>query len=106
MRANEFVKKFGWGEAISLIDASKICGIDKSVVDIEELKRLVDSHELVREHGSIGRAKDYAQSRQAEIDALQKRIDEALHAADESCGVSVAAFVKLNKILKGNQDEN
>ena len=46
-----------------------------------------------------------AQSRQAEIDALQKRIDEALHAADESCGVSVAAFVKLNKILKGNKDD-
>ena len=43
---------------------------------------------------------------QAEIDELQGRIDEALHAADESCGVSIAAFVKLNKILKGNKDEN
>ena len=47
MKANEFVKKSGWDEAISLIDASKICGVDKSIVDIEELKRLVDSHELV-----------------------------------------------------------
>ena len=37
MRANEFVKKFGWGEAISLIDASKICGIDKSVVENAKL---------------------------------------------------------------------
>ena len=53
MRANEFVKKRGWGEAISLIDASKICGIDKSVVDIEELKRLVDSHELVEKRGGL-----------------------------------------------------
>ena len=34
---------------------------------------------------------------------LQKRIDEALHEADESCGVSVDAFVKLNRILKGDQ---
>ena len=37
---------------------------------------------------------------------LQKRIDEALHEADESCGVSVDAFVKLNKILKGNTNEH
>lgn len=37
---------------------------------------------------------------QAKIDELQARIDKALHAADESCGVSVAAFVKLNNILK------
>ena len=43
---------------------------------------------------------------QAKIDELQARIDEALYAADESCGVSVAAFVKLNRILKGNKDEN
>ena len=37
---------------------------------------------------------------------LQKRIDEALHEADESFGVSVDAFVKLNKILKGNTNEH
>ena len=39
-------------------------------------------------------------------DELQKRIDEALHEADESCGVSVDAFVKLNRILKGNSHES
>lgn len=37
---------------------------------------------------------------------LQKRIDEALHEADESCGVSVDAFVKLNRILKGDSHES
>ena len=37
---------------------------------------------------------------------LQKRIDEALHEADESCGVSVDAFVKLNRILKGNTNDH
>ena len=45
------------------------------------------------------------QSKQAEVDQLQKRIDEALHEADESCGVSVDAFVKLNRILKGESHE-
>ena len=56
MKANEFVKKHGWGGAISLIDASKICGIDKSVVDIEELKRLVESWELVESVGGWSNA--------------------------------------------------
>ena len=46
------------------------------------------------------------QSKQAEVDELQKRIDEALHEADESCGVSVDAFVKLNRILKGNTNDH
>ena len=46
------------------------------------------------------------QSKQAEVDELQKRINEALHEADESCGVSVGAFVKLNKILKGNTNDH
>ena len=46
------------------------------------------------------------QSKQAEMDELQKRINDALHEADESCGVSVNAFVKLNKILKGDSHES
>ena len=46
------------------------------------------------------------QSKQAEVDELQKRINEALHEADESCGVSVDAFVKLNRILKGNTNDH
>ena len=46
------------------------------------------------------------QSKQAEVDELQKRIDEALHEADESCSVSVDAFVKLNRILKGDSHES
>ena len=46
------------------------------------------------------------QSKQSEVDELQKRIDDALHEADESCGVSVDAFVKLNRILKGNTNDH
>ena len=46
------------------------------------------------------------QSKQSEVDELRKRIDEALHEADESCGVSVDTFVKLNRILKGNSHES
>lgn len=39
------------------------------------------------------------------LDELQKRINEAIAMADESCGVNIQAFVKLNKILKGIADE-
>ena len=48
MKANEFVKKSGWDDAIALVNASNICGVDKSIVDIEDLKRLVGSWELVQ----------------------------------------------------------
>ena len=41
-----------------MIDASKICGIDKSVVDIEELKRLVESYKIVNFYGGIQNAKE------------------------------------------------
>lgn len=82
MKANEFVKKFGICEANSVILKSQYHHeVDVYLVDtkefgyiaiapdendpyvsIKDLKRLVESWELVREHGSITRAKEYAQS--------------------------------------------
>ena len=53
MKANEFIKKSGWDDAIALVNASNICGVDKSIVDIEELKRLVESWELVERRGGL-----------------------------------------------------
>ena len=57
MKANEFVKKFGWEEAKNIVDASEIIGIDRNIVDINQLKRLVESHDLVEKyknrHGGI-----------------------------------------------------
>ena len=58
MKANEFVKKFGWGEAIKTVKASNHIGIDESIVDIGELKRLVESHELVVFCGGLDIAKE------------------------------------------------
>lgn len=70
MKANEFVKKYGWKDA-------KICLLncaspeDKwfmrrgdliSGQDFDDLKQIVDAWELVFEHGSIERAKKYADS--------------------------------------------
>ena len=62
MRANEFVKKSGWDDAIALVNAAKLLGVDKSLVDIDDLKRLVESRELVKDYYGLTRAKEHAES--------------------------------------------
>lgn len=80
MKANEFVKKHGLNKAKVLLSTQgKTIANLKSEYTVEqlkeyqgyivsddlmslvELKRLVESHELVKEHGSIDRAKMYAE---------------------------------------------
>jgi len=83
VKANEFVKKFGWEEAAEIVCGvpekfrfkclSNVCWDNNtykysdrfkprlSLVNMADLKRLVESHELVKEHGSIDRAKMYAE---------------------------------------------
>ena len=59
MKANEYIKKYG-------VDCAKeILAHNQDLMNIGffiDLKRLVESHELVKEHGSIVRAKMYAES--------------------------------------------
>ena len=82
MKANEFVKSFGWSSleiAKTLpkfnrykyvifyadeIDFSNEfhAGRKSYMFEVIEVKRLVESHELVKEHGSLGGAKEYADS--------------------------------------------
>ena len=69
MKAIEFVKKFGWDEVISELsktqDSVVVMWLGSQSNDyalVKDLKRLVESHELVKEHGSINRAKMYAES--------------------------------------------
>ncbi|WP_151778486.1 hypothetical protein [Acinetobacter brisouii] len=59
MKANEFVKNFGWEYAKHILTDDAPLVIDLNYTD---LKRLVESHELVFEHGSIDRARKYADS--------------------------------------------
>ena len=60
MKANEFVKKFGWDRAKQHIKAMDIQNWHNDFYN--NLKRLVESYELVKEHGSLGGAKEYADS--------------------------------------------
>lgn len=72
MKATEFVKKFGWEKSKEAIDKVAWCetayclmlghGCFKSnsdcCVDIKDLKRLVESHELVNHMGGLEKAMD------------------------------------------------
>ena len=81
MKANEFVKNHGLNKAKSLLSTQgKTIANLKSeytaeqlkeyqgyvvsgdLMSLVELKRLVESHELVKEHDSLERAKMYAES--------------------------------------------
>lgn len=84
MKANEFVKKFGLNTAKSVLSNenskscrfychSHECGLmipcqvwvddpkDSNVdfVSLDELEKLIESHELVKEFGGLGEAKEY-----------------------------------------------
>lgn len=67
MKATEFVKNYGLSEAISKVEDCEFLRAESfnwlgHEVNCGELKRLVESHELVKEHGSLERAKMYAES--------------------------------------------
>jgi len=64
MKANEFVKKFGIGAAKRLVKDSRGCSSvslygGEYKFDTDDLKRLVESHELAEKLGGLEKAKDY-----------------------------------------------
>ena len=88
MKANEFVKKFGWDAAKHKADELKIIESmgDKLSFEDENLKRLVESHELVESYGSLSNAKTELKklSILRWIDPKTERLREAI-ADVESC---------------------
>ena len=68
MKANEFVKKFGLDYTVELLNDNawslKQC-MAASLLDdsADDLKRLVESHELVKDYYGLTRAKEHAESR-------------------------------------------
>lgn len=80
MKANKFVEKFGWDKAKEVVSfTSNVCEdpthfdsdldiyvhsddfkgvMDESDVCIGDLKRLIESHELVESYGGLENAKD------------------------------------------------
>ena len=66
MKANEFVKKFGSKSAKYWIDHfNNVNTLPDEFINTEflgDLKRLVESHELVRDYYGLTRAKEHAES--------------------------------------------
>jgi hypothetical protein len=107
MKASEFVKKFGLGAIKDMLQkypksthvANDACVFINSseykkhapwfaddvdrMVSFDDLKRLVESHELVMEHGAIERAKEYANSPYTAPE-VKERLKQAI-ADVESC---------------------
>ena len=94
MKANKFVKKFGWNEVISELsktqDSVVVMWLGSQSNDyalVKDLKRLVESHELVKEHGSIVRAKMYAESTYTAPEVVD-RLKQAIADVENCIGVS------------------
>ena len=60
MKANEFVKKFGWNQAKIHLEKMKSERWINSFFN--DLKRLVEAHELVSDYYGLARAKEHAES--------------------------------------------
>ena len=79
MKANEYVKQNGWTMARKAVSE---CTYGYGI-DLDKLKRLVESHELVKDYYGLTRAKEHAESNYTapEIkDALKQAIADV-----ESC---------------------
>ena len=84
MKANEFVKKFGWEEAKKKnSEGDDFYAWRRDKEFFKDLKRLVDSHELVRDYYGLTRAKEHAESNYTAPE-LKAALKEAI-ADMESC---------------------
>lgn len=66
MKANEFVKQYGINEAKRIIPICEKQGAGLTVsgyrVNLDDLKRLVESHDLIKDYCGLTRAKEHAES--------------------------------------------
>lgn len=88
MKANEFVKKFGLDAAKHKADELKIIESmgDKLSFEDENLKRIVESHELVESYGGMDRIKEDTSDLEdwEESSSLWREVEKAI-ADVESC---------------------
>ncbi|MCO8100881.1 hypothetical protein [Acinetobacter indicus] len=84
MKANEFVKKFGWGEATAFLSMDSDVEIVYTASFFDDLKRLVESYELVESYGGLSKARNHVERTvfklSCQIIALKKAIADV-----ESC---------------------
>lgn len=83
MKANEFVKKFGWDAAKKMVENNKHTGRTLSPSELE-LKRMVESHELIEKAGGLNVAYYLASRTYFPLSDFMVRFEQAI-ADVESC---------------------
>lgn len=88
MKANEFVMRFGWDDAMEYLCGASFSEVDGTPITpcVNDLKRLVESHELVEFYGGYELAKNVRQItplRKASYDLIEN-LKQAI-ADVESC---------------------
>ena len=82
MKANEFVKKFGWDAVKHKADELKIIESmgDKLSIEDNNLIHLIESYELVESYGGLFEAKIYADSeyRSLSVPQITRRLKQAI----------------------------
>lgn len=81
MKANEFVKKFGWEYSKHILNEDSVILVD---LDYTHLKRLVESHELVKSCGGLESVGEKLTHGMYESRAVIERLKQAI-ADVESC---------------------
>ena len=84
MKASGFVKKFGWEEAKAFLSLDSDVEIVYTASLFDDLKRLVESHELVEKHGGLDKAKLKVKLNNAAMLETSKHLKQAI-ADVESC---------------------
>lgn len=86
MKANEFIKKFGWGTSKFCLD-NCLSPNDKWFMhegesiydeDFDELKRLVESWRFINEHGGIERGKNWYKSSPFKNNKYMRELKQAI----------------------------
>ncbi|WP_104500310.1 hypothetical protein [Acinetobacter indicus] len=79
MKANEFVKKFGWGEATAFLSMDSDVEIVYTASFFDDLKRLVESYEVVGSYGGLDKARKYLDEKCVfEWTALDGKLSQAI----------------------------
>lgn len=75
MKANEFVKKFGWEYSKHILNEDSVFLVD---LDYTHLKHLIESYELVESIGGLDKAKLKVKLNKAAMLETSKQLKQAI----------------------------
>lgn len=93
MKANEFVMRFGWDDAMEYLCGASFSEVDGTPITpcANDLKRLVESHELIASRGGLDAAKH-------ELIAIQKHLNNTFG------WVTIITSEKIDRLKQAIED--